>query len=223
MPIPDFSNSRLLRQALTHSSYAYEHPTEGLNMENSDYERLEFLGDSIIELVVRDLLFARYPSMSEGEMSKRGDRLVSKSFLASLSVQLGIPPLLRLGSGAQHERDNPSVQADAFEAMVGAYRLDAGLDAAYKYVADIFRPLVDMALDFRATDPVSEFQEYVQAHIGNSVLPEYRVLEASGPDHAKVFTLEVWVESTKYGAGRGNSKKEAKKNAALEALKRVKR
>ncbi len=221
MPLPNFQDPALLKQALTHSTYAYENPGEG--GEELDYERLEFLGDSIIELVVRDLLFARYPKMTEGEMSKRGDRLVGKFFLASLSVQLGIPPMLRLGSGAQHERENPSVQADAFEAVVGAYRLDAGLDAAYKYVASIFKPLVDMALDFRATDPVSEFQEYVQSNIGSSRLPEYRVVETSGPDHAKVFTLEIWVGSTSYGTGTGNSKKEAKKNAALEALKKVKR
>ncbi len=218
MPIPDFKNANLLKQALTHSSYAYEESSKCL-----DYERLEFLGDSIIELVVRDLLFARYPDMSEGEMSKRGDRLVSKPFLASLSVQIGIPPMLRLGSGAQHERENPSVQADAFEAMVGAYRLDAGLEAAYQYVASIFKPMVDIALDFRATDPVSEFQEYVQAHIGSTSLPEYRIVEATGPDHAKIFSLELWVGSTCYGRGKGNSKKEAKKNAALEALKRLKR
>ena len=188
MPLPDFQNPSLLQQALTHSTYAYEHPNSG-----ADYERLEFLGDSIIELVVRDLLFARYPTMTEGEMSKRGDRLVGKFFLASLSVQLGIPPMLRLGTGAQHERDNPSVQADAFEAVVGAYRLDAGLDSAYKYVASIFKPLVDMALDFRATDPVSEFQEYVQAHIGSSSLPEYRLQKAFGPDQEKDFFFVVCV------------------------------
>jgi ribonuclease-3 len=219
MPLPNFQNPALLNQALTHSTYAYEH----LEEKDFDYERLEFLGDSIIELVVRDLLFSRYPKMTEGEMSKRGDRLVGKFFLASLSVQLGIPPMLRLGSGAQHERENPSVQADAFEAVVGAYRLDAGLDAAYKYVASIFKPLVDMALDFRATDPVSEFQEYVQAHIESSTLPEYRLQEAFGPDHAKEFAVEVYVGETSYGTGQGRSKKEARKNAAIDALRKLKR
>ncbi|TVP69071.1 MAG: ribonuclease III [Leptolyngbya sp. LCM1.Bin17] len=218
MPLPDFKDPDLLQQALTHSSYINEYPGCG-----SDYERLEFLGDSIIELVVRDLLFHRYPQMAEGEMSKRGDRLVGKFFLASLSVQLGIPPMLRLGSGAQHERDNPSVQADAFEAVIGAYRLDSGLEAAYQYTASIFTSLVDLVMDFRATDPVSEFQEYVQAHISGSSLPEYKLKASVGPDHAKVFTVEVCVEGTPYGTGTGRSKKEARKQAAIDALRRLKR
>ena len=216
MPLPVFQDFKLLQQALTHSSYVNEHPGEGL-----DYERLEFLGDSMLEFVVRDLLFARYPSMDEGKMSKRADVLVDESRLATLAVQMGIPEKMRLGVGAQHERHNPSVQADMFEAVIGAYRLDAGIDSAYRYVESIFKPLVDHVHVLPSTDPITELQEYVQAHLGSS-LPSYRVVEALGPDHAKVFTLEVWVGPTIYGIGKGGSKKEAKKKAALEALRRLK-
>ncbi|MGB3201808.1 MAG: ribonuclease III [Nodosilinea sp.] len=217
MGLPTFQNLALLRQALTHSSYANEHPSEG-----PDYERLEFLGDSVLEFVVRDLLFARYPTMTEGEMSKRADQLVDESYLAGLAVEFGLPAQIRLGAGAQHERHNPSVQADVFEAVIGAYRLDAGMTASFGYVESIFSPLIDRATNLPSTDPVTEFQEYVQAHRG-SKLPEYRVLNESGPDHAKVFTLEVWVDETRYGKGKGSSKKEAKKNAALDALERLTR
>ncbi|MBE9138707.1 ribonuclease III [Nodosilinea sp. LEGE 07088] len=216
MGLPTFQNSALLRQALTHSSYANEHPTEG-----PDYERLEFLGDSILELVVRDLLFSCYPAMDEGEMSQRADQLVDEPHLAELAVQLGIPDRMRLGAGAQPERHNPSVQADMFEAVIGAYRLDTNIVAACSYVEAIFRPLVDRVLELPSTDPVTELQEYFQAQRGLP-LPEYRQRDESGPDHAKTFTLEVWVGATRYGIGQGSSKKDAKKNAALDALEKLK-
>ncbi|MBD2233581.1 ribonuclease III [Phormidium tenue] len=216
MLLPSFQNPALLRQALTHSSYANEHPNEG-----PDYDRLEFLGDGILELVVRDLIFARYPHLAVGEMSQRCDRLVDEPSLAELAVQLGIPDQMRLGAGAQHERHNPSVQADMFEAVIGAYRLDAGIAAAYSYVEAIMSPLIDRALDLQATDPVTELQEYVQAHMGGT-LPSYLEKERLGPDHAKVFTLEVWAGGTNYGIGQGRSIKEARKNAAIAALRILK-
>lgn len=215
MGLPTFQNSALLRQALTHSSYANEHPTEG-----PDYERLEFLGDSILEFVVRDLLFARYPTMTEGDMSKRADQLVDESYLAELAVKFGIPARMWLGAGAQHERYNPSVQADMLEAVIGAYRLDAGTAAVYGYVESIFSPLVDRVSELQASDPVTEFQEYVQAQ-PDSVLPDYRLRDTSGPDHAKTFTIDVFVTGTRYGTGHGRSKKEARKNAAIDALRRL--
>lgn len=210
---PNFQNPKLLQQALTHSSYAKENGT-------SDNERLEFLGDSIIELVVRDLLFAQYPSMAEGEMSKRCDRLVDQTQLAAIAVAMGLPGRLRLGRGAQHERDNPSVQSDAFEALIGAYRLDAGVQAAYDYVKGIFTPLLDRVMDLPPTDPVSALQEYAQANFAGQ-LPEYRELSATGPDHAKTFAMGVYIDHERYGMGEGHSKKEAKKQAALEALRQI--
>ncbi|MGG6238203.1 ribonuclease III [Nodosilinea sp. AN01ver1] len=221
MDLPTFKNPALLRQALTHSSYANEHPDEHPK-ENSHYERLEFLGDSILEFVVRDLLFAQYPAMSEGKMSQRADQLVDESRLAALAVELGIPAQMRLGAGAQHERHNPSVQADMFEAVIGAYRLDAGIAAALSYVESIFGPLVDRVVDLPAIDPVSEFQEYVHAYLGPQP-PEYRDRGDTGPSHAKEFTVEVVVGETSYGIGQGRSKKEARKNAAIDALRRLKR
>ncbi|MFH7242024.1 MAG: ribonuclease III [Spirulina sp.] len=210
MRIPDFKNKELLQQALTHSSYARENVT-------TDNERLEFLGDSIIEFVVRFLLFTQYPKMDEGEMSKRSDLIVDQSQLADLSVKLGLPNRLRLGSGSQQERDNPSVQADAFEALIGAYFLDSGINAAYDYAKSLFSPLIAQSINLTPTDPVSAFQEYVQAHFAGQ-LPDYRELSAIGPDHAKTFEIAVYINHERYGTGKGNSKKEARKQAALDAL-----
>ena len=210
MNLPNFKNKKLLQQALTHSSYARENGT-------IDNERLEFLGDSIIEFVVRTLLFTQYPKMDEGEMSKRSDLIVDQSQLADLSVKLGLPERLRLGSGSQQERDNPSVQSDAFEALIGAYFLDSGINAVYDYAQALFSPLIIQSLSLTPTDPVSAFQEYVQANFGGQ-LPDYRGLSAVGPDHAKTFEIAVYIGHEQYGIGRGNSKKEARKQAALAAL-----
>ncbi|HIK44594.1 MAG TPA: ribonuclease III [Leptolyngbyaceae cyanobacterium M65_K2018_010] len=212
MQLPNFKNQDLLQQALTHSSYVYENPQAG-----PDNERLEFLGDSVLEFVVRDLLFARYPDMAEGEMSKRCDRLVNQTSLAEIAVQLNLPSSLRLGSGAQAERHNPSVQADAFEALIGAYRLDAGLNPVYDYVAAIFAPLVAQVIALPPTDPVSALQEWVHGHIGPDA-PEYRELREAGPDHGKTFEVAVCLGGKVYGKGQGRSKKEARKNAASQAL-----
>ncbi len=216
MELPKFQNEALLRQALTHSSYANEHPSEC-----PDYERLEFLGDSILEFVVRDLLFARYPDLNQGDLSKRADVLVDESRLAELAVQLNIPPQIRLGVGAQAERNNPSVQADVFEAVMGAYHLDAGITVAYAYVKSIFEPLVDRVYEPWVTDPVTALQEFVQANWGGT-LPNYVEVERSGPDHAKVFVYEVQVAEKSYGTGQGNSIKEARKQAAIAALRNLK-
>lgn len=214
MSLPNFQNLKLFRQALTHSSYAKENGT-------LDNERLEFLGDSIIEFVVRDLLFTQHPTMDEGEMSKRCDRLVDQSQLAAIAVKLGLPEQLRLGKGAQHERNNPSVQSDAFEALIGAYRLDAGVQAAYDYAQAIFSPLLDQVMDLPPTDPVSSLQEYVQANFGGQ-LPDYRELSATGSDHAKTFEIAVYINHECCGVGKGKSKKEARKQSALDALHRLK-
>jgi ribonuclease-3 len=210
MNIPDFENQTLLQQALTHRSYARENGTD-------DNERLEFLGDSIIEFVVRDLLFENYPTMDEGEMSKRCDQLVDEGQLAAIAVAVGLPERLRLGHGAQHERSNASVQSDAFEALIGAYRLDAGIQATYAYVQAIFGPLVNQVMALPPTDPVSTLQEFVQAHFGG--LPEYRELSATGPDNAKIFEIGVYINGQGYGVGQGRRKKDARKQAALEALR----
>jgi ribonuclease-3 len=212
MKLPEFKHKKLLQQALTHSSYARENRT-------ADNERLEFLGDSIIEFVVRDLLFETYPAMDEGEMSKRCDQLVDQSQLAALAVDLGLPDLLRLGYGSLHERDNPSVQSDAFEALIGAYRLDAGIQAAYDYAKAVFGPLVNRVMELPPTDPVSALQEFAQAHAWP--LPEYRELSATGPDNAKTFEIGVYVNGQRCGVGQGRSKKEARKQAAWEALQRL--
>ncbi|MFZ4639277.1 MAG: ribonuclease III [Nodosilinea sp.] len=214
LPLPAFQNPDLLLQALTHSSYAREHA--GV----PDYERLEFLGDSIIEFVVRDLLYARHPNATEGELSQRSDRLVDQASLANLAVQLALPNRIRLGAGAQRERHNPSVQADVFEALIGAYRLDRGVEATYGYLVSLFSPLIEQSADVASLDPVSQLQEYVQSQPGLS-MPVYQVLEETGPDHAPCFTVAVLIGGQVYGTGSGNSKRIARKRAAAATLKQI--
>ncbi|MBU6228638.1 MAG: ribonuclease III [Cyanobacteria bacterium REEB459] len=214
LSLPVFQNPDLLLQALTHSSYARQHPG------TADYERLEFLGDSIIELVVRDLLYARHPNAPEGELSQRSDRLVNQACLADLAVQLGLPDRLRLGVGAQRERQNPSLQADVFEAVIGAYRLDAGLESTYTYLVALFTPLLEESWDVVSLDPVSQLQEYLQSRPGLP-MPSYQVLGETGPDHAPCFTVAVLIDGQVYGVGRGGSKRIARKRAALATLKQM--
>jgi len=213
--LPPFHNPTLLQQALTHSSFLQDDPRAG-----PDYERLEFLGDSVVEYVVRDLMIARFPDLSVGDLSKRCDALTDEASLAALAVELGLVPLLRLGHGSRNQQNNPSIHADSFEAVVGAYCLDSGMQAAYGFVAALFTPLLDQVPAQALTNPISTLQEYVQAQ-AEGALPEYRLQREFGPDHDKGFEFAVYINQQIYGVGQGHSKKEAKKQAALEALRRL--
>lgn len=213
--LPSFRNPTLFQQALTHSSFLHDHPHAG-----PDYERLEFLGDGVVEFVVRDLMMARFPHLSVGDLSKRCDGLTDETSLAALAVELGLVPLLRLSHSARAQRDNPSLHADSFEAVVGAYYLDSGMEAAYRFVADLFTPLLEQVPNPALANPVSTLQEYVQARLGGT-LPEYRLQREFGPDHDKGFEFAVYIDQQPYGVGQGHSKKEAKKQAALAALQRM--
>ncbi len=213
--IPKFKNEKLLIQAFTHSSYINEHFNAG-----SHYERLEFLGDSIIEFVVRDLLYEAYPQMNEGEMSKLRIDLVNESRLANIAISMDIPPKLRLGVSALRERYNPRVLADAFEAFIGAYYLDTNIETVYQFAKSIFSPLVDKQSQTEIIDPISEFQQYTHKYISlNS--PTYKLLRRVGSDHQPKFEIGVYVGDKLYGVGEGGSKKEAKKKAAMNALDRI--
>jgi ribonuclease III len=215
LELPRFRDNRLLIHALTHTSYLNEHPEE-----KEDNQRLEFLGDCTLGFLVGAMLYEQFPDMQEGELTRRRSTLVDEPSLAGLAAKLGIGSKLRIGRGAERDRGraSPSILCDAFESLIGAYFLDSGIDAVQQYVRQIFLPLIEDSGDRNLQiDAKSQLQQWVQANC-NGTLPEYRPIGTSGPDHAKKFTVEVWIEGKCYGVGEGCSKKDATKQAATMAL-----
>ena len=205
----------LIAQALTHSSWMHEHPGEAAGHN----ERLEFLGDAVINLAVSEALFVHHPDDDEGLLSSRRAAIVSTTGLARLGSRIGIVNELRLGEGEAQRggRLRPSLVASTFEAVVGAILLDAGWDVARAWVTKIAAREIRAALGPAALkSPKSRLQEHTQRTTGGR--PEYRLLEAVGPDHEKVFRVEVVVDGHSLGAGVGPSRRTAETNAAAEAL-----
>ena len=201
----------LLELALTHRSYAYEHGGLPTN------ERLEFLGDAVLGLVVADALYRTHPHLAEGQLAKLRAAVVNARALASVARTLGLGGHLRLGRGEQTTggRDKSSILADTVEALIGAVYVDAGFAAATALVHRLFDPLLASVAELGAgLDWKSSLQELAAAY-GLGV-PEYLVDE-TGPDHAKAFTARVRLTSGVYGHGSGRSKKEAEQQAAQSA------
>lgn len=215
--LPRFSNALLLRRALTHRSYFNEHPEE-----KEDNERLEFLGDALLGFLVGELLYRRYPKLSEGQLTSLRSELVREKQLVKFATELGIGKQLRLGKGTIQDggRENPSLLSDAFEAIIGAYFLDSGIDKVREFVEPLFTPVADsIVFAHSAVNSKSMFQEWALAKNGEN--PQYFIIKESGPDHAKVFTTEVRLKGKLYGTGMGRSKQAAEKSAAQNALKKV--
>ncbi len=214
--IPRFKQSALLAQALTHRSYANEHPEAG-----EHNERLEFLGDAVLNFLSGEFLYQRYPDKPEGELTALRSLLVDETQLAKFATQLGLGQQLRLGEGAklQGGRANPNLTSCAFEAVVGAYFLDQGsqVDAIRPWVVAQFETVVDgLAVATKQLNPKSLLQE--QALLQFQELPKYRITSESGPDHDKCFKAEVWVKEQRLGKGQGKRKQDAEKAAARAAL-----
>jgi ribonuclease III len=205
----------LLERALTHRSYAYEHGGLPTN------ERLEFLGDSVLGLVVTDTLFQRYPDVTEGQLAKLRAAVVNMRALAFVGRQLELGDFLRLGKGEETTggRDKSSILADTIEAVIGAIYTQYGFATAAEVVHRLFDPLIDDAASLGAgLDWKTSLQELTAAQgIG---VPEYGVVE-EGPDHAKQFTATVTVRGVAYGSGIGHSKKEAEQQAAAAAFRAI--
>ncbi len=206
----------LYEVALTHRSYAFEQP--GGAPHN---ERLEFLGDAILEAVVTDLIYRTHPELAEGDMAKLRASVVNTQALARLARCLDLGPHIRLGKGeeATGGRDKDHILADTLEAVVGAVYLDRGIEVVREHLVPLFTPLIEEQLSSgERHDAKTALQEIaVRDHGG---LPEYRVA-ASGPDHDKRFTAVVYLGSQAFGEGSGRSKKEAEQNAARQALQRL--
>lgn len=211
-----FSNKALLQRALTHRSYLNENPDYPLE----DNERLEFLGDAILDFVTGEYLYHRFPEMPEGRLTNLRSSLVRTETLASFATQLHLGDYLFLGKGEEESggRKRPAILCDAFEAFIGALYLDSGLDAARHYVCALIDPALQTILASDTDkDAKSRLQEVAQSHY--QLTPTYRTVQEDGPDHAKEFTVEAVIGGKVYGRGKGFSKQNAAQAAAQEALR----
>jgi ribonuclease-3 len=210
-----FRDAELRRTALTHRSYAFE---RGLTVTN---ERLEFLGDSVLGVVVTDMAFRAHPDMPEGSLAKLRAAIVNMSALADVARSLGLGDVVLLGKGEEQSggRDKSSILADALEAVFGAVYLDLGLDVARELIERLFRPRMDAYVRGEGDrDYKTILQELASQEIRS--MPEYR-LQERGPDHQKEFTATVYLGGEPMGSGVGRSKKEAEQQAAREAYVRI--
>lgn len=209
-----FSNLALLRRALTHPSYVNEHPEEIVG----DNQRLEFLGDAVIDFLAAAWVYRCYTEFAEGPMTRLRAALVRTETLASLARRTGIDEVLRLGYGEEEaggRERNPNL-CDAFEAVVGAVYLDGGIAAARAFVEPLLGPVAKRTLDRAADqDAKSRLQEWSQAE--RKVTPHYRIVAERGPDHAKTFVAEVLLGDRVVGQGSGRSKQAAEQAAAEAA------
>ncbi|MBD2462571.1 ribonuclease III [Oscillatoria sp. FACHB-1407] len=217
--LPSFRDRTLLQRALTHRSYANEHQSIG-----EHNERLEFLGDAILNFLSGEFLYRRYPTKPEGELTPLRSALVDERQLAQFARSLNLGSLMQLGKGAEQEggRQNPNLLSSTFEAVVGAYFLDtADIQAVRAFVEPLFEEVVDTLIGAIAeVNFKSRFQEWALATFGEN--PKYLIVSQSGPDHAREFVAEVWVKHQKFGEGKGRRKQDAEKRAAADALARIK-
>lgn len=203
----------LLEKAVTHASYAYEHNT-------ASNERLEFLGDAVLELLVSERLYHAFPEAPEGILTRLRASMVCEPTLARWASELGLAEALRLGKGeeAQGGRERPALLADAVEALLGAVYLSEGLESARILVAKLVDPFLSgervLPSDFK-----TELQELLQQ--SGEVNIEYRVLKSEGPDHARTFTVGLFVNGEEKARGKGGSKKEAEQEAACRFLRQL--
>ncbi len=210
-----FSDTALREAALTHRSYAFE---RGLSVTN---ERLEFLGDSVLGLVVTDMAYRSYPEMPEGSLAKLRAAIVNMVALADVARALGLGQLVLLGKGEEQSggRDKSSILADALEAVFGAVYLDLGLETATDLIERLFRPRMEAYVRGEGDrDYKTILQELASQEL--RAMPDYRI-EERGPDHEKEFTATVFLAGEPMGTGNGRSKKEAEQQAAREAHRRL--
>ena len=215
LPVRDID---LLEQALVHSSWHHEHRDAALGHN----ERLEFLGDAVVNLAISDALYSRHPDDDEGYLSARRAAIVSTTGLARLAGRIDLGEALLLGEGeAQRSgRRRPSLLASTFEAVAGALYLDLGFETVREWLIGLAGPeLVAESPIGSLKSPKSRLQEYTQRRTGQR--PSYRLVDATGPDHEKSFRIEVWVDGELLGVGEGPSRRTAETAAAAQALDRL--
>ena len=230
--IPSFNNSTLLDLALTHRSYVNEHSEVA-----EDNERLEFLGDAVLGFIIAEMLYTIYPTLDEAQLTHLRSRLVDETQLGKLGAEFGLGKLMRLGKGTDKDggRNNPSLLNDTFEAVLGAYFLDAGIEPVRRYILEIFQPLAAELIGNSLKpqraggniaqpqetfiDSKNRLQQWALAHY--QAKPTYQVVAESGPDHDKQFTAQVAIAGKVFGRGTGRRKQEAEKQAAERALSKI--
>lgn len=212
LPIDDYL---LLNRALTHRSYLNEHP-EAIE----DNERLEFLGDAVLDFLVGAWLYNHFPEMAEGELTRLRSALVRTEQLAEFAREINLGGVMRLGRGEEDGggRERPALLCGTFEALVGALYLNAGIEAVQNFIEPLLEPAAESILSgHKEQDPKSLLQEWVQSQGYGP--PQYRIASSSGPDHARIFEVEVLVDNKVFGRGQGHSKQAAAKAAARNALR----
>ncbi|MBD2387705.1 ribonuclease III [Cylindrospermum sp. FACHB-282] len=217
-----FKNEKLLRQALTHRSYVNEHPGEG-----EHNERLEFLGDAILNFLSGEYLYKRHPEKGEDELTRRRSALVDEKQLARFAIEVGLDFRMRLGQGAIRDGgyQNPNLLSSTFEAVLGAYYLDnnSNIEAVRAIIEPLFDSISEKIVVSRSNvDSKNRFQEWVQRNVTPNP-PIYETEQIGGPSHAPEFVAKVVVDGKEYGEGKGRNKKEAEKAAAEDALAKLKK
>jgi ribonuclease-3 len=212
----EFANKDLLRQAFTHRSYLNENRASGL-LHN---ERLEFLGDAVLELVITDYLYKKFPEMNEGELTSLRSALVNWDTCASVATNLGANDFLLLSKGESKDvgRARQYILANTMEAIIGAIYMDKGFEAAKDFIVRNITPLAEPIIaEGSWIDAKSSFQAEAQEHEG--ITPSYKTIKETGPDHDKHFVIGVYLNSEKIAEGAGQSKQDAEQEAAKNALK----
>lgn len=205
-----FNNRELLEEALTHRTFVNE-------AGGKDNQRLEFFGDAVLDFLLSDLLLKRFPASREGELTKIRAALVDEVSLGRLAAELDLGRALRLGRGEEKGggREKRSLLADAFEALLAALYLDGGIDPVRRLVHELFEPLLSAPETLSGRDAKTELQE--RARLVRGELPRYELKDATGPDHDRRFTVEIYLGDELMGEGVGKTKKEAEQDAARAA------
>jgi len=209
----DFKRAALLRQAVTHMSFVHE---QGLSADESN-ERLEFLGDAVLELCISDFLYHRYANLAEGQLTQRRANLVCEATLAKIARKLKLGDYLLLGQGEAREkgREKESILSDALESVFGAIYLDGGLDAVRNIIFSLFTPIAEKSVK-QEKDSKSTLQEILQKNSKETAV--YTIIDESGPSHQRQFIAQASHLGKILGKGKGKSKKEAEQSAAKNAL-----
>ena len=211
-------NSEFFEKALTHSSFTRENELNPL----INYERLEFLGDAVLKLCVSDILYKKYAEYSEGELTKIRSIVVSDNTLAEIAERIGLNSLIILGKQEEKSggRERKSIIACAFESVLGAYYLDKSYDKLSLFLGEILEPFItDVDEHFEKFNAKAILQEYTQSQ--NKMLPDYKIIEEKGPEHDKIFVVEVSYMDNILALGEGKTKREAEQACAYEACKKL--
>jgi ribonuclease-3 len=215
-----FRDKTLLLRALTHRSHINENPNSPLE----DNERLEFLGDAVLDFVTGEYLYHRFPEMDEGQLTSLRSALVRTETLARFASEMGLDRFIYMGRGEEDSggRTRPAILCGCYEALIGAFYLDQGLDTAKAFIIQVIKPVIHHIMQNEINkDAKSRLQELSQGH--RQVTPTYRTISEQGPDHAKEFTVAAIVGGEIYGLGTGRSKQVAAQAAAQAAVERLDR